>query len=362
MAKTLNNTHCNTSDDMSNNTFNNFSFDNNSKRVLSDSKLFTPNPVYKPFSYPWAFDAWLTQQRIIWLPEEVPMLDDVRDWHFNITQDEKDLLMNIFRFFTQSDIEVNNCYMTCYMNIFMPTEIKMMLSAFSNMETIHIHGYSFLMDTLSIEDSEYSAFLQYKEMKDKWEYLQRQDDTSVRGIAMTLARFGAFTEGLQLFAAFAILMNFPRFNKMKGMGQIVSWSIRDETLHMTSMIKLFRTIIQEHPHIWNESFVQELYMECRRVVELEDAFIDLAFDGRYIEGISAKESKLYIRYIADRRLIQLGAEPIYHVENPYKWMEWLQNEFANFFEIRPTEYANESTTGDWASAFKDLDSKKAKLS
>ena len=330
--------------------------DISTKQFISHSKLFTPNPVYKPFNYPWAFDAWLTQQRIIWLPEEVPMLDDIKDWHFNITADEKDLLMHIFRFFTQSDIEVNNCYMQCYMNIFMPTEIKMMLSAFSNMETIHTHGYSFLMETLGIEDSEYSAFLEYKQMKDKWEYLQRHDDTSVRGIAMTLARFGAFTEGLQLFAAFAILMNFPRFNKMKGMGQIVSWSIRDETLHTTSIIKLFKAVVQEHPFIWSDSFVQELYLECKRVIELEDAFIDLAFDGRYIEGISAEESKQYIRYIADRRLVQLGAEPIYNVTNPYKWMESLQNEFANFFEVRPTEYTNEATSGKWEDAFADLDS------
>ncbi|UFX98373.1 ribonucleotide-diphosphate reductase subunit beta [Candidatus Gromoviella agglomerans] len=327
-------------------------YHNDDGKINSRSPLFNKNPVYKPFRYPWAFDSWLTQQKIIWLPEEVLMNDDIVDWRFVITDDERDLLMNIFRFFTQSDIEVNNCYMKYYMNVFCPIEIQMMLSAFSNMETIHIHGYSFLMDTLEIDEGEYTAFLEYKEMKDKWEYLQKYGDYSLRGIAITLARFGAFTEGLQLFAAFAILMNFQRFGKMKGMGQIVAWSIRDETLHMTSMIKLFHTLIKEHPFIWSDSFEKELMMECKRVVELEDAFIDLAFKGRYVEGISAEESKQYIRYIANRRLKQLGTSPLYTVnENPYPWMEQLQNEFVNFFENRPSEYSKASTKGNWTDAF-----------
>ena len=191
---------------------------------------------YKPFKYPWAYDAWLQQQRVHWLPEEVPLADDVKDWHRTLTVGERNLLTHIFRFFTQGDVEVNNCYMKHYSQVFKPTEVQMMLSAFSNIETVHIAAYSHLLDTIGIPESEYSAFLKYQQMKDKYDYLQEFNVDTKENIAKTLAMFGAFTEGLQLFASFAILMNFPRFNKMKGMGQIVTWSVRDESLHTASII------------------------------------------------------------------------------------------------------------------------------
>jgi len=313
--------------------------------------LLKHKAVYKPFRYPWAYDAWLTQQQVHWLPEEVPMADDVKDWSSKLNESEKNLLMHIFRFFTQSDIEVNNCYMKQYSRIFGPTEVQMMLSAFSNMETIHVAAYSHLLDTLGIPEVEYEAFLQYDEMKDKYDYLQdyiEEKDMTNERLAETLAVFGAFTEGLQLFASFAILMNFPRFNKMKGMGQIVTWSVRDETLHCDSIIKLFRTFISEQPEIWTPKFKEMLVNKCREIVKLEDAFIDLAFEMGPMEGLSGDEVKEYIRYIANRRLLSLGLEGIYDVKkNPLPWMDEILNgvEHANFFEQRSTEYSKAATQG-----------------
>jgi ribonucleoside-diphosphate reductase beta chain len=309
---------------------------------------------YKPFKYPWAYDAWLQQQRVHWLPEEVPLADDVKDWHRTLTAGERNLLTHIFRFFTQSDVEVNNCYMKHYSQVFKPIEIQMMLSAFSNIETVHIAAYSHLLDTIGIPESEYSAFLKYQQMKDKYDYLQEFNVDTKENIAKTLAMFGAFTEGLQLFASFAILMNFPRFNKMKGMGQIVTWSVRDESLHTASIIKLFRTFIDENPEVWNEELRRDLYVCCETVVTHEDAFIDLAFELGSIEGLEAGEVKLYIRYIADRRLMQLGLQSVYRIEkNPLPWMEEMLNgvEHANFFENRATEYSKAATRGTWEEAF-----------
>jgi ribonucleoside-diphosphate reductase beta chain len=309
---------------------------------------------YKPFKYPWAYDAWLMQQRVHWLPEEVPLADDVKDWHRTLTASERNLLTHIFRFFTQSDVEVNNCYMKHYAQVFKPTEVQMMLAAFSNIETVHIAAYSHLLDTIGIPETEYAAFLQYKQMKDKYDYMQQFGIGTKADIAKTLAMFGAFTEGLQLFASFAILMNFPRFNKMKGMGQIVSWSVRDESLHTASIIKLFRTFCSENPEIVTEAFERDLYIACETVVTHEDAFIDLAFELGGIEGLEAKDVKRYIRYIADRRLSQLGLQPIYRLEkNPLPWMEEMLNgvEHANFFENRATEYSKAATRGTWDEAF-----------
>jgi ribonucleoside-diphosphate reductase beta chain len=199
-------------------------------------------------------------------------------------------------------------------------------------------------------ETEYEAFLHYKEMKDKYDYMQGFNCNSKKDIAMTLAVFAGFTEGLQLFASFAILLNFPRFNKMKGMGQIVTWSVRDETLHTESMIKLFRTFVSENPEIWTGDFQREIYLACNTVVEHEDAFINLAFELGGVEGLNAAEVKQYIRYIADRRLSQLGLQPIFRIEkNPLPWLDEILNgvEHTNFFENRSTEYSKAATQGSW---------------
>ncbi len=321
--------------------------------------LLDAEPIYKPFHYPWAYDAWKKQQQIHWLPEEVPLADDVQDWKKKLTDQEKHLLTQIFRFFTQADIEVNNCYMKHYSKIFKPIEIQMMLAAFSNMETIHIDGYSHLLDTLGIPEVEYQAFMKYKEMKDKYDYMQQFNVNSKEDILKTLAVFGAFTEGLQLFASFAMLLNFQRFGKMKGMGQIVAWSVRDETLHTLSIIKLFRTFLNENKEAWTPELESFLYKACQDVVEHEDAFIDLAFkfEGA-IEGMESGDIKKYIRFIADRRLKQLGLKEIYKInKNPLPWLDEILNspEHTNFFENRVTEYAKSATQGSWEDAFNIFD-------
>lgn len=320
----------------------------------TNSRLLQERHIYKPFIYPWCYEAWLTQQRVHWLPEEVPMAEDIRDWKKKLTESEINLLTQIFRFFTQSDVEVNNCYMKHYSRVFGPVEVQMMLSAFSNIETVHIAAYSHLLDTLGMPETEYAAFLDYKAMKDKFDVLQDANMNSRRDIAKTMAMFGAFTEGIALFASFAILMNFPRFNKMKGMGQIITWSVRDETLHCLSMIKLFRTFIDENPDIWDDEMKAEIVEACEMTIHHEDAFIDLCFEMGPIEGMTPKDVKQYIRFIGNRRLEQLGLEAIYDVEkNPLPWMDEMLNgaEHANFFENRATEYSKASTEGTWEDVF-----------
>ena len=171
---------------------------------------------------------------------------------------------------------------------------------------------------------------------------------SKEDIAKTVAVFSAFTEGLQLFASFAILLNFPRHNKMKGMGQIVTWSVRDETLHCNSMIRVFKEFINENPEIWTPKLKKELYEACRTIIEHEDAFIDLAFEMGPMEGLTAQGVKDYIRFIANRRLTQLGLERVYDVQkNPLTWLDTMLNavEHMNFFEGRATEYSKASTQG-----------------
>ena len=171
-------------------------------------------------------------------------------------------------------------------------------------------------------------------MRDKYEYMQGFNMSSNLDIAKTLAMFGAFTEGLQLFASFAILLNFPRFNKMKGMGQIVTWSARDETLHTNSIIKLFHTFLRENPDVKREELAKDLYLACNTVISHEDAFIDRAFELGGVEGLDAETVKKYIRYIADNRLAQLEMDPVYNIgKNPLPYMDDMLNslEHTNFF-------------------------------
>jgi ribonucleoside-diphosphate reductase beta chain len=314
--------------------------------------LMIPSKSYKPFRYPWAYQFWRRQQQIHWLPEEVPLGEDVKDWTNKLSPEERNLLTQIFRFFTQSDVEVNDNYMERYARVFKPVEIKMMLASFANIETIHIAAYALLLETIGMPETEFSAFLQYEEMKAKHDYMAKFGVETNEDILRTVAMFGAFTEGLQLFASFAMLMNFPRFNKMKGMGQIVSWSVRDESLHCEGMIRMFHAFAEETGAL-TQNVKDDIVECCRIVVGLEDDFIDLAFKMGPVQGMTAADIKAYIRYIADWRLGQLGLPKIYGVtEHPIPWLSSILNgvEHANFFEARATEYSKAATKGEWHGA------------
>lgn len=331
--------------------------------------LLTASGTYDVERYPWAYECWKRQQQTHWMGEEVPLGDDIRDWGSDrLSEAERNLLTQIFRFFTQSDVEVSDNYLKRYIPIFQPLEVQMMMAAFSNMETVHIDAYALLLKTLGMPQTEFEAFRDYAEMSAKADYMQTFGVDTVADVSRTLAMFGAFTEGMSLFASFAMLLNFPRFNKMKGMGQIVSWSVRDESLHCEGVIRLF--------HEWNretgaltQSVRDDIIDVARTMVGLEERFVDLAFEtgpGQgsgmgAIEGMSADEIKAYVRYIADWRLTQLRLPTVFGcfeyedggyralTEHPLPWLVEILNgvEHANFFEQRATEYAKGATRGSW---------------
>ena len=263
-------------------------------------------------------------------------------------QKKKNLISQILKFFTQGDVDIAQAYLDKYIPKFKSPEVRMMLSSFATSEANHAHSYSLLNDTIGLPDKEYKAFQEYKEMADKHEYLFASKGKGLEGLAKEIACFSAFGEGLQLFASFVMLLNFQRYGRMKGMCQIVTWSIRDETHHVDGMIKLFHQLIKENPNIWTEKFKASIYQTARDMVALEDRFIDLAFSMGGIRGLKAEEVKQYIRYIADRRLLQLSLKPNFGVkQNPLGWLDWVLNgvEHANFFENRATEYNKGTVTG-----------------
>jgi ribonucleoside-diphosphate reductase beta chain len=317
-----------------------------------NSNLTEERSYFKPFNYPWAYEAWLKHEQSHWLHTEVPMLEDVKDWKKKLTNEEKRFLTQIFRFFTQGDIDVAGGYVRNYLPYFPQPEIRMMLTGFAAREALHIAAYSHLIETLGLPETTYNEFLEYTEMKEKHDYVM--DLSSRNGTKENTARhiavFSAFTEGMQLFSSFIMLLNFPRHGKMKGMGQIVTWSIVDETQHAESMIKLFKTYIEENREIWNDELKSSIYTVAERMVELEDKFIDLAFSTGAMENLTSEDVKKYIRYIADRRLISMGLKGIFKVKkNPLPWVEEMINAptHTNFFENRATDYAKGALSGSW---------------
>lgn len=320
--------------------------------------LVNERNYYKPFDHDWAFEAYQMQNKIHWIPSEVPLGDDVRDWNTKLSDNEKHLLTQIFRFFTQADCDVSESYTQKYLTAFKPPEIRMMLTAFANMESVHMEAYSLLLDTVGMPETEYKAFLDYEAMRDKHNFLSNFNVENPKEMAKSMAIISGGIEGIQLFSSFAILMNFSRFNKMKGMGQIVTWSVRDESLHVESLSKMFKIFIKENRNIWKDDLKKEIYDAFEEIINQEDKFIDLCFEMGDIEGLTSDEVKQYIRYIGDRRLLGLGMKPIFKVkDNPLLWMDFVLNgaEFANFFEARVTEYSKGASKGDWKDVWEQID-------
>jgi ribonucleoside-diphosphate reductase beta chain len=316
------------------------------------TRLTDQRNYFKPFNYPWAYDAWLKHEQAHWLHSEVPMAEDVKDWKKRLTNEEKQFLTNIFRFFTQGDIDVAGGYVNNYLPYFPQPEIRMMLMGFAAREALHIAAYSHLIETLGLPESTYNQFLEYQEMKDKHDYVTdlSSKNGTLESTATHIAVFSAFTEGMQLFSSFIMLLNFPRHGLMKGMGQIVTWSIVDETMHAESMIRLFKEFIKENNEIWNDELKGKIYTIAEKMVELEDKFIDLSFANADMRELTAEDVKKYIRYIADRRLISLGMKGIFKVKkNPLPWVEEMINApvHGNFFENRVTDYAKGALGGSW---------------
>lgn len=318
---------------------------------LLDTRL-----TYKPLMYPQALEFWKKQQQMHWMVEEIDFNEDVKDWNA-LTEKERTYLSKIFRFFTQTDVDVATAYYDKFIRVLGgQPEMKMMMGAFANMEGIHIVSYAKVLETVGMPDSEFEAFKQFKEMLAKHDYVSafnvsqgngpggptKLSRDQKRDVARALAVYSAFTEGLSLFSSFVMLLAFPKNGKMKGMGKVVEFSMRDELLHVEGMTWSFRTFIAENPEIMDDEFKKELYEICRDIVKLEDKFIDLCFlEVGEIPDLTPAKVKQYIRFTADQRLRDLGLKANWHVkENPLPWVEWmLMTSHTNFFEQRVTEYA-----------------------
>jgi ribonucleoside-diphosphate reductase beta chain len=322
-------------------------------------KLTDTRDSFKPFSNPWAYELWLKHEQVHWLHSVVPMQQDVTDWKKNISPEQKNFLTQILRLFTQGDIDVASAYVNNYLPLFPQPEIRMMLLGFAAREAIHIAAYSHLLETLGFPDSTYDEFFNYKEMADKHNFFNEMTGKDEKQIIQQMCAVSAFTEGMQLFSSFVMLLNFGRNGLMPGMTKIVTWSVIDESMHVEGMTKLFRQFVKENRDVWNDELKGQLYSIAEKMVELEDGFINLAYGvmngNEFKQPLLKEDMHTYIRYIADRRLIGLGLKGIFkQKKNPLPWVDEMLTlpSHANFFEQEESSYSKGALTGSWNDVWK----------
>jgi len=309
-----------------------------------------PRPYYKPFEYQTAFDFYKDQHRAHWLADEVPLASDLNDWKLKLTGPEKNLIGNILKSFAQTEVHVNDYWSTKVSVWFPKPEIQAMARVFADFESIHAEAYARLNEELGLDN--FKAFLEDEVSKAKIDRLIEVPGITIEEQALSLAIFSAFTEGVNLFSSFAILMSFQLRNLMKGTGQIVEWSVRDESLHSKAGCWLFRTLLEEQPELNTDTLREAVTEACQLSVQLEFDFIDKAFEMGDIDGLNVNQLKNFIKARANEKMLELGYYAIYNDIDPnlLKQMEWFGHltsgkTHQDFFAGRVTSYAK--STADW---------------
>ena len=309
-----------------------------------------PRIYYKPFEYQDAFDFYKNQHRAHWLADEVPLASDLNDWKLKLNESEKNLIGNILKSFAQTEVHVNDYWSTKVSVWFPKPEVQAMARVFADFESIHAEAYARLNEELGLDD--FKAFMEDEVSKAKIDRLIETPGETLEDKATSLAIFSAFTEGVNLFSSFAVLMSFQLRNLMKGTGQIVEWSVRDESLHSKAGCWLFRTLLKEQPHLDTPELRNKIIEACHLSVQLEFDFIEKAFEMGDIEGLNKEQLKAFIKARANEKMIELGYQVIYNDIDPnlLKQMEWFGHltsgkTHQDFFAGRVTSYAK--STADW---------------
>jgi ribonucleoside-diphosphate reductase beta chain len=326
------------------------------------SKLFTERIPYKPFEFPVYYEeGWLKQAQAFWLHTEISMQGDVKDWNETLTKEEKNLVGNILLGFAQTECAVSDYWTTMVTNWFPKHEIKQMAMMFGSQETIHATAYSYLNETLGLDD--FSAFLHEPSVAEKFELLTQttadwtHEDLATnpqarKEVARSLAIFSAFSEGVSLYSSFAVLYSFQMRNKLKGIGQQMKWSVRDESLHSKMGCQLFRHMCEEFPELLEDS--RESILEAAKlIVELESRFIDMIFEQGDLENLKKDDLKEFIKARTNIKLEELGYKSHFdYNKKKAENLDWFYHltggvTHTDFFAIRPTDYSKANEGEDF---------------
>lgn len=305
--------------------------------------------VYKPFEYPEAHDFWMKQQQAHWLHTEVPMMSDVNDWKQNLSETEKNIIGSILKGFAQTETVVNDYWTNLVTQWFRKPEIIKMGVTFGAFETIHAEAYSLLNEELGLDD--FSEFLEDESTMAKIQALMDVRDSFNGEVdwherAKSLAIFSAFTEGVNLFSSFAVLLSFKLRNLLKGVGQIVEWSIRDESLHSEAGCWLFRQLLLEKPELNTPELKEAIKQAALLSLKLELDFIDKVYEMGDLDGCSKYDLVSFIKYRVNTKMQDLGYEPVVNGidDASIKRMKWFDSlsagkQHTDFFANRVTNYS-----------------------
>lgn len=326
-------------------------------------KLFENRIPFKPFEYPEYYnEGWLKQAQAFWLHTEIPMQGDIKDWNEHLQPHEKNLVGNILLGFAQTECAVSDYWTTMVTKWFPKHEIKQMAMMFGSQETIHATAYSYLNETLGLEDFE--AFLHEPTIAEKFEFLTAttadwthedlaSNPEARKEVARSLAIFSAFAEGVSLYSSFAVLYSFQMRNMLKGIGQQMKWSVRDESLHSKMGCQLFRHMCEEYPEL-KDVVQQDVEKAATLMVQMEEQFIDKMFEQGDLENLKAENLKDFIRKRANEKLHELGYQSIfnYNVKSAEE-LDWFYHltgglTHTDFFAVRPTDYSKANEGEDWS--------------
>jgi ribonucleoside-diphosphate reductase beta chain len=330
------------------------------------SKLFTERVPYKPFEYPdYYTEGWLKQAQAFWLHTEIPMQGDVKDWNEKLTPAEKNLVGNILLGFAQTECAVSDYWTGMVTKWFPKHEIRQMAMMFGSQETIHAAAYSYLNETLGLDN--FAAFLHEPATAAKFELLTQtsadwtHEDLATnpearKEVGRSLAIFSAFAEGVSLYSSFAVLYSFQMRNLLKGIGQQMKWSVRDESLHSKMGCQLFRHMCEEYPELL-DSNRESIEEAARLIVELETNFIDKMFEMGNLENLNSSDLKEFIKARTNIKLEELGYRSIFQYdEKKAENLDWFYHltgglTHTDFFALRPTDYSKANEGEDWSDLF-----------
>ncbi len=316
--------------------------------------LFDERVAYKPFDYPEYYtEGWLKQAQAFWLHTEIPMSGDIKDWNEKLTEAEKNLVGNILLGFAQTECAVSDYWTQKVVSWFPKHEIKQMAMMFGSQETIHAVAYSYLNETLGLENFE--AFLQDEATMERFNNLVSYGGNKRIGIATSLAIFSAFAEGVSLYSAFAVLYSFQLRNLLKGIGQQMKWSVRDESLHSKMGCQLFRHMCQEDNKLL-EDCKKDVINAAEAMLKAEERYIDKMFEQGDIENLKADDLKQFIRKRLNEKLVELGYK---HLGQYFSFddkassrLDWFYHltgghTHTDFFAVRPTDYSKANEGEDF---------------
>ena len=336
------------------------------------SKLFTERIPFKPFEFPIYYtEGWLKQAQAFWLHTEIPMQGDIKDWNETLTESEKNLVGNILLGFAQTECAVSDYWTNMVTQWFPKHEIRQMAMMFGSQETIHAIAYSYLNETLGLDDFE--AFLHEPAIAEKFELLTKttsdwtHEDLATNPIARkevgrSLAIFSAFSEGVSLYSSFAVLYSFQMRNKLKGIGQQMKWSVRDESLHSRMGCQLFRHMCDEFPELLEDA-KSSIYEAAKLIMDLEHKFIDKMFEQGDLENMKKDDLKHFIIKRINEKLAELGYNPIPGGDDYFEFnkkkaseLDWFYHltgglTHTDFFAMRPTDYSKAGEGENWDDLF-----------